>query len=265
MSATLNTNDLLEAGIVHGYQRRSYGRPTHARRGVRKTGAKVVANARLEFVPECSEFFAIDLAETRSDFKFDAQLPCQCSACTFSNAGAMPTCEICGTPQQQYSNCSPAMASVERRSLLKHDVASWPSLAEAANESFAFCEVSSAGSSWLEVGERDEHLSDDDTCSVTSFWLFDDASALSEVKSSPSPANTVVSWASRLAQNPGLVSPRRPPVRMPPLTRHVHQQLSEADVAESIESCPSNVDEMADGDLDELQERRPHATVRGKP
>lgn len=259
MAATLNTVDLPEAGITYSYQQRSCGRPTHARRGVRRTGAKVAANAGLLFVPECSELVAFDLAEIGCSTSSEAELQWQCSACTFLNASAMPSCEVCGTPKQQRSTCIQITTAIEQMPPHEQDVASWPSLAEAVDKSFAFCEVSSVGSSWLEIGETGEDLIDDETCSVTSFLVLDDASALSQSKSSPPP--TASSWAARLAQTPGLVGPRRPPMRMPPLIGKTQEQR-EADVIRKFEA--HFADEMADGDLDELQVRRQHAAPRGK-
>jgi len=99
-------------------------------------------------------------------------LPWTCPACTFVNMGELKSCEMCETP----ANTTLDSSSQQVR---KHNVASsidapkeahqaalnnfeggWPSLPEAVH-SFVDCEVSSVGSSWLDLGDEEDDVVED--------------------------------------------------------------------------------------------------------
>mmetsp|Transcript_63939 Transcript_63939/g.197956 ORF Transcript_63939/g.197956 Transcript_63939/m.197956 type:complete len:326 (+) Transcript_63939:75-1052(+) len=90
----------------------------------------------------------------------------QCLACTFVNHGLMLTCEVCGTRRAAPSADKPPGALVVDpgvRELAAAAVDGWPSLRRAvppkddqlspraASDPWEHCEVSSSGSSWLDV------------------------------------------------------------------------------------------------------------------
>lgn len=103
-------------------------------------------------------------------------LPWSCRTCTFVNHGELLTCEMCHTPANGGSVIdNPIEASWEHvsinsvRALHKlPDAASptsgldgdWPSLGEAIH-SFVECEVSSVGSSWLDIDVEGGIVEDD--------------------------------------------------------------------------------------------------------
>merc|ERR1719282_327648 len=77
-----------------------------------------------------------------------------CEFCTFINSGKSPTCACCSQLQSRQHVACPQL-------LHASDTSVWPSLLEVSETSFSFCEVSSVGSSWLDVAEVE---------SVTSSW-----------------------------------------------------------------------------------------------
>merc|ERR1712224_217662 len=83
--------------------------------------------------------------------------PWSCSACTFVNSDDKQACELCSTKREMLLK-TPELENATAPSNLSED--EWPSLQEAA-DSFIHCEVSSVGSSWLDLEERSEFFEDE--------------------------------------------------------------------------------------------------------
>jgi hypothetical protein len=84
-------------------------------------------------------------------------LPWSCSSCTFANSGWLQLCEMCGNLASGELKDAARSTAVEIKDRSSEEKAwdaeqDWPSLSEAIH-AFVDCEVSSVGSSWLDIGD----------------------------------------------------------------------------------------------------------------
>lgn len=233
---TPNTLDLPDIGLAGTRAGKSRGLS-------RKQGRR----SALELVPEDYELSGSE--ETGDE---EAEAPWECAACTFSNAGAMPSCEMCAKPRSGPSIARRALraASAEKGISSDADADAWPSLLEATDKSWTLCEVSSVGSSWLDVGDTGQPAEDDDVTSSSVSFL-----VLGEVPASEPAAG---SWAALAAAGPRPRTSEPPAAPAPPLW---HERRKGCGAAVSEKSKDAAVDA---GELGELEERRLHpTTLRG--
>merc|ERR1712232_1355127 len=106
--------------------------------------------------------------------------PWTCHACTFTNMGELTCCEMCQTPASERDSspwtaldssselfCEDSVAgSIIAPQEAKHAALNsfeggWPSLPEAVH-SFVECEISSMGSSWLDIGDEEGDVESDE-------------------------------------------------------------------------------------------------------
>jgi hypothetical protein len=89
----------------------------------------------------------------------EKSLPWSCSSCTFTNSGWLQRCEMCGNLASGKLKDAAQSTAIEMEDRPSEEKAwdaeqEWPSLIEAIH-AFADCEVSSVGSSWLDIGDAD--------------------------------------------------------------------------------------------------------------
>jgi hypothetical protein len=102
----------------------------------------------------------------------EKSLPWSCSACTFTNSGWLQRCEMCGNLGSGNLKDAAQSTAVEMEDRSSEEKAwdpeqEWPSLSEAIH-AFVDCEVSSVGSSWLDIGDADGIHCDGDVFLVNS-------------------------------------------------------------------------------------------------
>merc|ERR1712096_363966 len=95
------------------------------------------------------------------------EAPWPCIQCTFLNAGALRVCEMCNLPWGTVALATSVALSAEALRDNFHAVSLpspegdiddvWPALADAVDTSWVRCEVSSVGSSWLDMGDALEN------------------------------------------------------------------------------------------------------------
>lgn len=129
-----------------------------------------------------------------------------CSACTFSNAGALPLCEMCGKRR----DCNVPKTTPSPAEVPDGNTSSWPSLVEASDTSWAYCEVSSVGSSWVDTGETLFEADGMHSEDGINFLIVESTRVLPDGPS----------WAARAAATGGAkLDFRQPAMVMPPLWR----------------------------------------------
>jgi len=99
-------------------------------------------------------------------------LPWSCSSCTFAKSGLLQRCEMCGSLASGKLKDAAQSTAVEIENRSSEEKAwdaeqDWPSLSEAIH-AFVDCEVSSVGSSWLDIGDADGIYCDGDVILVNS-------------------------------------------------------------------------------------------------
>lgn len=196
---SLNISDVPEVWLAHAHE------VTIPRGGKARRGNLVGAQSRLNVLHE-------DVAHESPEAEvIDPEEPgvnWECTACTFSNAFALPFCEMCGLER----DCTAIKSNMFSAGVPDGDISSWPSLVEASDTSWTQCEVSSVGSSWLET--RESLLLADFVQSV-------DASDFLIVESSQvcgNQAPKAPTWAARAAAiGGGDLAPYRPAVIIPAL------------------------------------------------
>jgi hypothetical protein len=213
----LNTDDVLDllAGGARPRKakhqhRQEYQSQSHLPRRV--LNAPVVE--AMQPVPEGVE------AEWDTHGNFDGEPQWTCSKCTFLNAGALKTCEMC-----EHHSKAPITTNVAQMPCdLQNDCDStWPCLAVAETTSWTDCDVSSVASSWLDVNTFEE-IDDDGSSSVASFILVD---ANHQIASTSAGDVQEISWAARAstsASASGAVI-NAPQMRVPPLVQRQRQKL----------------------------------------
>lgn len=167
-----------------------------------------------------------------------------CRACTFVNSGWLPQCEMCESPvnapatSNDSSSANLVQVAIDETAITTKG-GDWPSLRDALH-SFVDCEISSVGSSWLEIGDTEVVLEEGDVSIVH----------LSEQPAPPS-------WAARAkgiaANGPAATLPSAGVALPPPL-----QKTHAAKHAESDKEAGKPDDE--NWDLLCLEDRRLHPT-----
>jgi len=163
-----------------------------------------------------------EATETASQSPDD--LEWMCKICTFANHGLLRRCEICEAARTaEVQTCQP---DVDLKVVESHQ---WPSLFEAV-EAWTACEVSSTGSSWLDLtGPRE---SDDET------------DAVMVTAAGPQETRSWVARAKAAAAGPTLKVPARG-VAVPPLWGKVRKDPA------GPASCQELVLDLHWDDLDE--------------
>lgn len=163
-----------------------------------------------------------EVTETASQSPDDPEW--MCKICTFANHGLLQRCEICKAART--AEVQTCQLDVDLKVVESHH---WPSLLEAV-EAWTACEVSSTGSSWLDLmGPRE---SDDET------------DAVMVTAAGPQETRSWVSRAKAAAAGPTPKVPARG-VAVPPLWAKVHK-----DPAGPV-SCQELVLDLNWDDLDE--------------
>lgn len=164
----------------------------------------------------------------------------QCEACTLLNHDNRSFCEACNGPKSRTCSDSQEKQGNNSADLLSSMPSlDWPALPtkqfpeEESVESWIDCEVSSVASSWIDVGDMDEHLDNIDSGTVNVTATTDDSLA----KKTPS-------WSAIIGKSRGAggkMAVMSPPAFRQPLAR----------------KCPKVV-EVEDQDvlLNELETRR---------
>eukprot|EP00408_Alexandrium_pacificum_P013604 CAMPEP_0171227382 /NCGR_PEP_ID=MMETSP0790-20130122/37814_1 /TAXON_ID=2925 /ORGANISM="Alexandrium catenella, Strain OF101" /LENGTH=326 /DNA_ID=CAMNT_0011693485 /DNA_START=113 /DNA_END=1094 /DNA_ORIENTATION=+ len=147
--AVLNTDDLPEAALTAGGGNRRLGCKTRcAQFWVRAFGLPILLEEEVE-TPEVADGDPPLVQEW------------SCPACTFVNHGLLPACEVCGTRRgaleqrhayRQAPGAQEGVATTAEWPPLQHAIArdDEPSPPE-VSDPWEHCEVSSVGSSWLDV------------------------------------------------------------------------------------------------------------------
>lgn len=185
---TANCDDIPEVMLPGGVRHPSRGRLSKWRTGIRVSGR--VKKLRLPALAESDG----EATETASESPDDSEWVC--NACTFANHNLLEKCEICESARTaEVHTCMSAEG-------LKVDLhQDWPSLLEAV-ESWTACEVSSNGSSWLDVVGTQESEPESELLTVTA-----------------SGPKQTLSWLARAKSGTAGPAPRIPAngVRVPPL------------------------------------------------
>jgi len=129
-----------------------------------------------------------------------------------------------------------------KKNLRTGDITEWPSLEESNDKAWNFCEVSSVGSSWLNIGENGEDgqsIVDDDALSSVSFEVVGEVPVVRSAKAT---------WAALAASGSVLSTPKKPALPMPPLR---HQLRPKATVRDK-----ERLEDVEEDEFDELSERR---------
>lgn len=264
--AALNTEDLPEAALPAGAGSRRLGCKTRcAQFWVRAFGLPVL----LEDEAQTCEF---------ADGEPPLVQEWPCPACTFMNHGLMPACEVCetrrGAPEQQHALLQApgaqelgAIAATEwpplQQKLARDDE---PSPRE-ASDPWEHCEVSSVGSSWLDVdgaatcAELELDLEAGENESGRDCVVLVDQSAAGMHQEDPPPPP---SWAARASAAPRLGAAAKLPAEGSAAqptwrARPVAAGQSKSVGAEALEEEEEEVPELQD-----LQARRSYPqTSRG--
>jgi len=190
----LNWNDAPEA-LLTSARRGRPGCRSQAFRGERRLPGSVLQPLREEM--DTVEGAPFSGAETASDGE---EAPWACPACTFENAGALPACEMCGHSAASTQAQPAAEQPTPALEPLADGNASWPTLAAAADTAWDFAEVSSVGSSWLDVADLGELVG---TEAADDFVIVTELGSVREPVGKQDPAST---WAARAAARAPAVS-----------------------------------------------------------
>lgn len=235
---TLNIIDVPEAGLAGTRRGRSDG-SSQAHRGERS-----LRKAALVFNQEDAEM------PTEDDQQDDAgshanplEVAWACPACTFLNAGPLLACEMCGSSRKQIQQY------VHSADLPDKNFAMWPTLHEAYEDSWGFCELSSIASSWHELEQPEAGFKEeDDASSVSSFCVIVDM---------PPAERAAMSWADRI---PGGRAPHLPKILAPPLWHKQGARKTRSREAKGQDSEGCDLDDL--NGLEDLNERRLHPSSR---
>jgi len=255
---TLNIADIPEAGVVGM-------RPSQVCRGKRS-----VCNADLRLYQEPSKM-ATDIEDGQhgdvdSTYAEQAETTWECPVCTFINAGPLPMCEMCNAPHKQ------TQSSVVSVDLPDTHLAKWPTLHEACEDSWKFCDASSIASSWCELRQPgDGFREEDDASSVASFCMIgdmpsvessgfkdDDTSSLASfcvVGDMPHSNPATISWAARASAASEGAAQHRPKNPVLPVWCKQGRKIAKLQ-AENHKFVPGDLDVL--DELEELNERRLH-------
>lgn len=255
---TVNCSDMPEASLVGG------SGPLSRRIGYRSDRAKFrVKSLAVPMLPEglvqMSTLVADDGVEAYCSTALSGQFSSSwaCPACTFLNSTWLKRCEICNTPvdsltpltgtslESAAQNTAAAARSNTNADGEHHD---WPSLQEAAS-SFVDCEISSVGSSWLNVADAEAVVDDESDVLVVN---------------PPEEFAQLQSWAARaksIAAFGPAVSIPAAGVVAPPLQRVQAPKEGTAEEAETSAEMPSEVH----SELDALENRRLHPRPQKSP
>jgi len=241
---TLNWEDLPEAQLPGGagHKSRQLGyRPDRVRLRTKSLRLPLISEAerRGRGVEE-------EQAQTRACKEEGQSAAWSCLACTFLNCSLLPACEMCQTernaaPAQEIQDLHNALG----RSMMPPQEAACEESSSQEGDSWVHCEVSSEGSSWLDVDGTDVFEEADD--------LEASAVVVRDAGSTDAMPPAVLSWAARAKNIAGQGVAVKVPSHgtpMPPLWRTRTPKVPEPREDKAAENDQGEYPELVDTEED---------------